>query len=259
MSHRSSAADRSPGQPGMVSRALHAEWTKLRTLRSTVLLVSGAVILTVLLSASAAGSAEPHTDLTKMSLTGVHVGQLCLVVLAILSVTGEYGTGTIKTTLLAVPSRVTVLLAKALTVTMIAVVVGTAGIAGSLAVGGFLLPEPWPGETGTVRAAAGTVLYLALVTLLGLGIATAVRDTVTAITLMLTLLYAFPFVAQLVGDPDWQRRLHSAGPMTAGLAIQATKDLDHLPIGPWPGLGVLIAYTVSALLLGTVLFRARDA
>jgi ABC-2 type transport system permease protein len=48
-------------------------------------------------------------------------------------------------------------------------------------------------------------------------------------------------------------------PMTAGLAIQATRNLGRLPIGPWPGLGVLAAYAGAALLAGGVLLRARDA
>ncbi|WP_405888704.1 hypothetical protein OG762_31480 [Streptomyces sp. NBC_01136] len=47
--------------------------------------------------------------------------------------------------------------------------------------------------------------------------------------------------------------------MPTGLAIRATKDLARLPIGPWPGLGVLAAYALGVLLLGGALFRRRDA
>jgi hypothetical protein len=62
-----------------------------------------------------------------------------------------------------------------------------------------------------------------------------------------------------VADPRWQRRLERYGPMEAGLSIQHTTRLDELPIGPWPGLGVLATYTGVALLSGMTLFQLRDA
>ena len=63
----------------------------------------------------------------------------------------------------------------------------------------------------------------------------------------------------MVTDPDWQRHLQQIGPMTAGLAIQTTINLDDLPISPWAGLGVLAAWAAAALLAGGLLLRARDA
>ena len=88
-----------------------------------------------------------------------------------------------------------------------------------------------------LRAAAGSVLYLALIALLSLGIATVVRDSAVAIGVVLGLLYLFPIIAALAADPHWQRHLEQIGPMTAGLAIQATTGLRSLPISPWAGLG----------------------
>ncbi|MGH2476121.1 MAG: ABC transporter permease, partial [Candidatus Limnocylindrales bacterium] len=89
--------------------------------------------------------------------------------------------------------------------------------------------------------------------------ATIVRDTAGAITGMLALLYAFPLVAAVVSDPRWQHRLERYGPMEAGLSVQNTMRLDELPIGPWPGLGVLATYAGFALVLGLTLFQLRDA
>jgi ABC-2 type transport system permease protein len=112
---------------------------------------------------------------------------------------------------------------------------------------------------GTVlRAAAGTVLYLALIALLSVGIATAVRDAAVAIGAVLGLLYLFPILAQ-VGGAGVQRHLEQIGPMTAGLEIQASTGLRHLPISPWAGLGVLAAWAAAALLAGGLLLRLRDA
>jgi ABC-2 type transport system permease protein len=76
---------------------------------------------------------------------------------------------------------------------------------------------------------------------------------------VLGLLYLFPIIAGVVTSPHWQRHLQQIGPMTAGLAIQATTNLGGLPISPWAGLGVLGAWATAALLAGGLLLRGRDA
>ena len=75
---------------------------------------------------------------------------------------------------------------------------------------------------------------------------------------MLGLLYLFPVVAALISDPAWERRLERYTPM-AGLNIQATTALRSLPITPWPGLGVLAAWSAVALLAGGIVLHGRDA
>jgi ABC-2 type transport system permease protein len=147
---------------------------------------------------------------------------------------------------------------------------GTLGVLGSLAAGRAILPgngftaaNGYPplslADEPTLRAAAGTVLYLVLVALLALGVGAVARDTAAALTVVLALLLLAPLITGLVGDPRWQERLDSLAPMTAGLAVQATTRLDSLPIGPWPGLGVLAAYAAAAaLLLGAAAFVNRD-
>ena len=76
---------------------------------------------------------------------------------------------------------------------------------------------------------------------------------------MLGLLYLFPVLTAVITDPHWQRHLERIGPMSAGLAIQATTGLNGLPISPWAGIGVLAAWAAGALLLGGMLLRLRDA
>jgi ABC-2 type transport system permease protein len=110
-----------------------------------------------------------------------------------------------------------------------------------------------------LRAAAGSVLYLALIALLSLGAATALREAAAAIGVVLGLLYLFPIIAAVAGNATVSRHLEQIGPMTAGLAIQATTGLNTLPISPWTGLGVLAAWAAGALLLGGLLLRLRDA
>jgi hypothetical protein len=152
----------------------------------------------------------------------------------------------------------------------LAVSAGLIAVAGCLLAGRLLLPEaginPAHGyalvsldDGPTLRAATGSVLYLALIALLSLGVATAIRDTAASIGAMLALLYLPPIAAQVVQDPTWRQHLEQIAPTTAGLAIQATTDAHSQPIGPWAGLGVLAAWTAGALLIAGVLLRARDA
>jgi ABC-2 type transport system permease protein len=258
-----------------MSHALHAEWTKLRTVAATGWLLAGAVVLTVALSAlvslavsySATGSGQ---DITKLSLTGVDLGQVMVAILAVLSISGEYGTGMICVTLTAIPRRVGMLAAKAVTLTGLIVVAAGLAVLGSMLAGRLILPgHGFTFAHGfvvlsltrglTLRAAAGSVLYLALIGLLSLGVATAVRDSAVAMGVVLGLLYLFPVLAALATDPGLRRHLQQIAPMTAGLAIQDTINLHHLPIAPWAGLGVLAAWAAGSLIVGGLLLTLRDA
>ncbi|QEU97781.1 ABC transporter permease [Streptomyces kanamyceticus] len=252
---------------------MRAEWTKLRTLHSTWWLLLALVALTVAVGAvtcaalSAGDCPDPaacHEDTVKLSLTGVWVGQGAAVVLAVLAMSGEYATGTIRTTLAAEPGRMRMLAAKATVVCALTAAAAAIGVAGSLLAGrelladeGFAVPGLLAGAV--LRAAFGSVLHLVLAALVGLGVATALRDTAAAATSALALFYALPLLAGLLADPDWQKWAQRLTPSTAGLAVRATRDLDRLPIGPWAGLGVLGAYAAVSLALGALVLRARDA
>jgi ABC-2 type transport system permease protein len=102
------------------------------------------------------------------------------------------------------------------------------------------------------------VLYLILIALLSLGVATAIRDTAVSIGAVLALLYLPPLLAQAVSDP-LRRHLEQIAPMTAGLAIQATTNPHTQIIAPWAGLGVLTAWTTGSLLVAGLLLQLRDA
>ncbi len=267
---RLKAARRRGGQ------TLHAEWTKLRTLAGTGWLLLGTVAATAGVSVFAVESTSCRDGLgcpgdpAKLTLTGVQFGQVVVAVLAVLAVSGEYSTGMISVTLAAMPRRPAVLAAKAAVVTGLVLVAGTIGVLASVLAGRLILPghgfSPARGYAplslfdGTVlRAAAGSVLYLALIALLSLGAATVIRESGFAIGAVLALLYMFPIIASVVTDPHWARHLQQLAPMTAGLDIQATTGLSSLPLSPWAGLGVLAAWAGGALLAGGLVLRLRDA
>jgi ABC-2 type transport system permease protein len=255
--------------------ALHAEWTKLRTTAGPAWLLTATVILSVTVSAAAdaatrcpAAPACP-VDPARLSLTGIQLGQAVVAILAVLVISSEYSTGMIRVTFTALPRRITVLAAKAAVLTGLVLAAATIAVLGGVLAGRLILPghgftaaRGFPSLSladGTVlRAAAGSVLYLALIGLFSLGIATLVRDSAAAIGVILGLLYLFPIVAHVL-NPHWYRHLEQIGPMSAGLDIQATTGLRSLPLSPWAGLGVLAAWAAGALLAGALALRLRDA
>jgi ABC-2 type transport system permease protein len=258
-----------------VRESLHAEWTKLRTAPGALWLLLAAAVLTVGVSVAAVAStrclyAGCGQDPAKVSLTGIYLGQAVVAIVAVLMISDEYRTGLIHTTLAATPRRAAVLAAKAVVVAGLVLAAGTVAVLGSVLAGRLILPGHGftaahgfaalsLGDGPVLRATVGSVLYLALIALLSLGIATLVRDSAVAIGAVLGLLYLFPIVAAVVTDPSVARHLDQVAPMTAGLEVQATTGLRHLPIGPWAGLGVLAAWAAGALLAGGLILRFRDA
>ena len=256
--------------------ALHAEWTKLRTLAGTWWAIVGAIAVTVAASAAVAaathvspGSAGGAQDPTKLALIGTDLGQAVIAAIAVLAVTDEYGTGMIRVTVAAMPGRGAMLGAKAVNIAGLTLITAVPAVAGCLMAGRVLLPgaglDPAHGyalvsvaQGPTLRAAVGTVVYLALVALLSLGIGTIFRDTAVSTGTALGLLYLPPLLAQLVSGP-WREHIQQIAPMTAGLAIQATRNIRSLPTSPWAGLGILAAWAAGTLVVGVAVLKARDA
>ena len=251
------------------SLLLRAEWTKLRTDPGMGRLLLAMVGLTVAASAvvlagSGCGAGGCVTDPARLSLTGVVVGQAVAVVLAATVIGGEYPTGMIRTTFAAMPRRTGVLAAKAAVVSGAVAAAGAVAVLASLGAGALILgskgyPTPSLADGPTLRAVAGSVLYLVLVGLLALGVATAFRNAVSAVGVVLGLLYLLPIVTRVVIDPDWQRRLDGISLFTAGLSVQTTKDVAAQPFGPGHGLAVAAGWAAVALLGGWLTLRRRDA
>ena len=256
--------------------ALQAEWTKLRTVPGPAWLLIGVAVLTVAVSTAAVGATHcPQgmmcpVDTTKLSLTGAQFGQSVVAILAALMISDEYSTGMIRVTLAAMPARHAVLAAKAILVAALVLVAGAVAVFGSVLAGHLILPghgftaargfhQVWLSHGPALRAASGSVLYLALISLLSLGVAVVVRDSAVAIGTVLALLYLFPILLAFIGNAHWQHRLERWTPTVAGLTIQDTTGLRSLAITPWAGLGVLALWAAGALIAGGLTFRLRDA
>jgi len=257
-----------------MTTALRAEWTKQRTLAGPAWLLLTATLLTVGLGALVAASmhcpiAHCGVDTTKISLTGVQLGQAVVAVLAVLSVGNEYSTGMIQTTIAAIPRRGIMLAAKAAVVSGPVLVAGAVAALGSILAGRLILPgqgfdaahgyAPLSLADGpTLRATGGAVLYLVLIGLLSLGLATLVRDSAASIGVVLGLLYLVPLLISAISDKHLHRHLEQISPQS-GLNIMTTLNVHDLSLSPWQGLGVLALWAVGALLVGGLVLRLRDA
>jgi ABC-2 type transport system permease protein len=264
-----------PAATGATPAALRAEWVKLRTVAGPAWGLAGLIALTVAVSVAAvsANHCPPGTscqvDTTKVSLTGILFGQAVVAILAVLPVCNEYSTGMIRVTLSAIPRRTTVLVTKTLLITGLVLAAGAIAVLGCVLAGhqilsgnGFAAAPGIPvvslASGPTLRAAAGSVLYLGLIAVLSAGIAAIVRDPAPTIGFVLGLLYLFQLIDAFVGNPTWHNRIERYSPM-AGLDIQATTNLKDLAIGPWAGLGVLATWAAVVWLAGAITLRLRDA
>jgi ABC-2 type transport system permease protein len=255
-----------------LGRALHAEWTKFRTVAGPSWLLAGAVTLTLAVAVAAASvarckSATCGIDPATVSFTGIYPGQAVVAVAGVLAIGNEYSTGMIKLSLTATPQRLTWLSAKATVLTATVLTAAVLAVAGAALAGRLILPghgftpaHGYPSLTSAtdLRAAAGAVLYLMLIALLSLGLAAAVRDSAAATGLVLGVLYLFPLTVAVIPDPALDRHLQQIGPLPAGLDAQATTGIKNLPLTPWQGLGVVALWAAGALLLGALALRLRD-
>jgi len=253
--------------------ALRAEWTKFWTVAGPSWLLAGVVTVTVAVGVAVASAARCQSarcgiDPATVSFTGIYPGQAVAAVAGVLAIGNEYSTGMIKLSLTAMPRRLTWFVAKAAVLTAPALIASALAVAGAALAGRLILPgrgfTPAHGYASLssvtdIRAAVGTVLYLALISLLSLGFAAAVRDSAAAIGLVLGVLYLFPLAAAVVANPALARHLDQIGPLPAGLDAQATIGVKSLPLTPWQGLGVVALWTAGAVILGALVLKFRDA
>lgn len=258
------------------SGAVRSEWTKLRTVRSTLWSVVATVGLSLAIGivATAVTASRWNTtsvldritfDPTSRSLTGLLFGQLAIGVLGVLVMSAEYGTGTIRATLTAVPNRRRVLGAKVVVFAAVALVIGELSAFSSFLVGQQILAGSTPyatlGQPGVLRAVIGGGLYLVVLGLLALGIAVMVRHTAGAISAFVGVLFVLPLIDQAL-PTSVADAVGRFLPAEIGAVMTTTRPDVHLAVGsfaPWVGFGLLCAYAVVALLVGGVLLERRDA
>lgn len=251
-------------------RILAAEWIKLRTLRSTILVMAFAVGSMLLMGAVGASdfnrdwehaSAASRGDLdpTPALLSGWFLAQVIVGVVGALAVSSEYASGSIAATLAAVPRRTPLLVAKLLVPAATSfVVVVPAAIAGFL-LGKMLLPPEVSiglGDPGILRAVIGTGVAMAAVCVFGVALGFVFRSTAGAIAILVIGLVVVPPL--LGGLPDDLYRLLPSSSLKSIVTVERTADQG--PLLAWPaGLALLALYTAAATCAAYFALLRRDA
>lgn len=257
-------------RPSNFFDALLSEWTKIRTLRSTLFTLLATVAFAVGLGTLIAYESSVHFaqrggdgvwDPTARSLAGLTIGQLTIAVLGALAITGEYATGMIRTTLAAVPRRGRLLAAKALVFGAVALVTGevvswAAFFLGQLVIHGHM-PTAQLSQAGVARSVFGGGLYVALIGLMAVAIGTIVRRSAAAITAVIGILFVLPGVL-LALPTSWRNPVEEYWPTGAGSQIYAvTRGANTL--SAWWGFGELALFVAVLFAIAYVLLQRRDA
>jgi ABC-2 type transport system permease protein len=271
-----------------------AEWTKIRSVRSTPwTLIIFAVVslgLTGLLTwltlhslntgRNGARNSGILTDPVNFILgTGLGLGQLAICVLGALVITSEYSSGTIRASLLAIPHRYPMMIAKALAFAVLVFIIGEivafcSFFIGAVLVNGqaYTLHGSVAGhavtahrtlhvslsQPGVLQAVFGSGLYLTVLGLFALAIGSLIRHTAGAITTVIGLVLVIFPLAGLLPD-SWGAHVHAYLPTVAGQLITQDKPGVGQLLSPWQGFGVFCAWTVLLLAAATFLLQRRDA
>jgi ABC-2 type transport system permease protein len=261
-----------PGRPALLPPVMRSEWTKLRSVRSTVWSLFATFGITVGLGAVLSWAyvsrygqqtlAERLSfDPTSQSLSGLFLAQLAIGVLGVLVISSEYGTGLIRTTFTAVPQRRTVLAAKTAVFGAVSLVVSMLSVFVAFLVGQAILTGKnlgvSLGDPSVLRAVVGAGVYLTVIALLGLGIATIVRRTAGAIAALVGLVLVFPLLTQALPSP-WNHDIAKYLPSELGDALFSVRSSpNHL--APGIALAVMALWLVGTYAIATLLISRRDA
>jgi ABC-type transport system involved in multi-copper enzyme maturation permease subunit len=274
--------------PGRASffGAVRSEFTKIRSVRSTYWTLLAMFIVCVGLGAlfswgntqrlSSIGSDhafllqrehEIRASAVAISLFGLLIGQLVITVLGAMTITSEYSTGMIRTSLTTMPRRGTWFAAKGVVFGLVALVAGLVTSFTAFFVGQAILSS-WHvnatlGDHNVLRQVIGGGLFLAVCGLLSFGIGAMLRHSAGAIASAIGLLFVTLILSNFLPSPPsgWfgQADIDKWIPFYAGAHLWQTQMVGVNPFSPWIGFGVFCAYTAAAIIGGLVLFLRRDA
>jgi ABC-2 type transport system permease protein len=252
-------------------RVVHSEWTKLWSLRSTRWSLLAAFIamagLGPLISAVSMArwshlSLGDRLDFNAIdrSLAGYHLAQLAIGVLGVLVISGEYSTGMIRSSLMAVPRRLPVLWAKLLVFAAVSfVLMLVAALIGFFASQAILTQHHVNvtlGHPHALRTLIGTVLYMTVTGVLCTAFGTLIRTTAGGISAFVCVLFVLPGIIEILpsglGNP-----IHPYLPSSAGGGI-AQATLDPHMFSAWGGFALFIGYTIVAVIAAAYMLLRRD-
>ncbi|MFF7972280.1 ABC transporter permease [Streptomyces sp. NPDC007905] len=252
-------------------QVIRSEWTKIRSVASTVWTLSLAVVVTLalgmLISALSRSQYDdlPVTDRlsfdpTVVSFAGMTLGQLAMIVFGVLVVSNEYSTGMIRVSLAAVPQRGTFLFGKITVATALALVVGMVTSFAAFFLGQAMLGSLGTriGDPGVLRAVIGGGLYMTLIAMFSMGVAVMLRSPMLSLGILMPFFF---LISNILGNVDATKKVGRFLPDQAGSRIMQVVPRvgDDTPYGPWAGLGIMALWVVAAVAGGYLLLKRRDA
>jgi ABC-2 type transport system permease protein len=244
------------GWPTVLGRTLGAEWTKLRSVRSTYGSLLAAVVVTVGVAALAGWATvtdEQATPVAAAQLAGVgaSLGQFGFVALAALAITAEFATGSIRTTLAATPARWVALLAKAAVVGAVTFPAGFVATALATLTASTILGS---GADGILALSARSAAALTLTSLLVVGLGAVLRSTAGTVTTAVAVLFAPPILGAMVSNEIVGTVLDHlpaglSGVVSSGIGERYSPEVAALLLGGW---------AVAALAVGATTLHRRD-
>ncbi|MEU3695240.1 ABC transporter permease [Streptomyces griseoviridis] len=253
------------------TQVVRSEWTKIRSVASTVWTLGLAVVVTIALGMliSALSKSEFDTmdrqdqltfDPTFTSFAGMSLGQLAMIVFGVLVVANEYSSGMIRTSLAAVPRRGTFLAGKVAVATVLALVVSMATSFAAFFLGQMMLGDLKAslGDDGVLRAVIGGGLYMTLIAVFSMGVAAMLRSPMLSLGILMPFFF---LISNILGSVDVTKKVGRFLPDQAGSKImEVVPPLDDdTPYGPWGGLGIMVLWVVAALIGGYLVLKRRDA
>ncbi|MCZ2524265.1 ABC transporter permease [Streptomyces sp. NPDC059506] len=248
---------------------LQSEWTKVRSVRSTVWTLVTAFAVTVAVGGGISalvtatwGDAPPADramfDAAQTSFSGMFLGQLALIVFGVLVIGGEYSTGMIRSSLAAVPQRGVLLAAKVAVATALALVTGMVTSFTAFFVGQAFLGQRATtlAEEGVLRAVFGAGLYMTLITMFAMGVTAMLRSPMLSLGILMPFFF---LVSSILAAVPKAKEVAQYFPDQAGARIMQAVPMGDAPYGPWGGLGIMALWVVAALAGGYLVLKKRDA
>ena len=265
-----------PAQRQAFSHLMLAEWTKIRSVRSTVWTLLLFVIITIGLTAllswlsvsnwngprAAPRDARILSDPVGFIFgAGIGLGQLTICVLGVLLITTEYSTGVIRASLLAVPKRYPMLAAKLAVFGLLMLVLAELVAFGSFFLGSAILHSRVSvslSGAGVLRATLGAGFYLTVLGIFAVAVGALVRHTAAGISIVIGVVLVVPILAGLLPS-SWGAHINAYLPQQAGSLIYAVHQNGGQLLSAWEGFGVFCIWTALLLAAATYLLSRRDA
>jgi ABC-type transport system involved in multi-copper enzyme maturation permease subunit len=265
-----------PGPRAPWTGLLLAEWTKIRSVRSTVwsllsfmVVAIGVCTLIALVIANQWNKVGPHPEHATILAdptgaiygAGFDLGQLALAVLGVIVITSEYSSGAIRSSLLAVPNRISMLVAKVVVFGVLVFIISAITVFAVFFIATTIYHPDFVvtlGQPGVLRATIGGIIYLTVLGLFSMAVGGLIRHTAGAVATVIGLILVVPIVVSLIPGTI-AAHVNAYLPTNAGHLIAQTSQQSGDLLSPWQGFGVFCLWTAVLLIACGWLLKQRDA